>query len=248
MTAIHVGVHRDYRRRTKPGPGEVGFQCVVEQTDLWIVARRDVGLEVARFVAELRGALKNYIALHPEFQKSLVPVAVEPGAPEVARAMAEAASACGVGPMAAVAGAVAQAVAQRFAPDSPDFLVENGGDTYLFSTRERVAGLLAKPLEGVSLGVRLAPGDFPVSLCASSATIGHSLSFGAADVVVVRSKSGALADAAATALGNLIKGPDHLKTAVDAAKAMRSLGVEGFFAQCGEQLAVLGKMELVVLE
>jgi hypothetical protein len=245
---VFTGVHRDYRQRTRPGPGEVGFQCVVEQTDLWIVARRDVSLDVARFVTELRGGLKNYIALHPDFQKSLVPVAVGPEAPPVARAMAEAASACGVGPMAAVAGAVAQAVAERFVGQNPDFLVENGGDTFLCSTRERVVGLLARPLEGVSLGLRLTPRDFPVSLCASSATIGHSLSFGVADVVVVRSKNGALADAAATALGNLIKSPDHLQTAVDAAQAMRPLGVEGFFAQCGERIAVWGKMELVALE
>jgi len=245
---VFTGVHRDYRQRTRPGPGEIGFQCVVEQTDLWIVGRRDVGLDVARFVAELRAGLKNYIVLHPWFQKSLVPVAVGPEAPPLVRAMAEAASACGVGPMAAVAGATAQAVAERFVSQSPDFLVENGGDTYLYSTRERVAGLLAKPLDGVNLGLRLVPRDFPVSLCASSATIGHSLSFGVADVVVVRSKSGALADAAATALGNLITSPEHLKTATAAAQAMRPLGVEGFFAQCGEQVAVWGKMELVALE
>ncbi|MBF0481123.1 MAG: UPF0280 family protein [Desulfovibrionaceae bacterium] len=245
---VFTGVHREYRQRTRPGPGETGFQCVVEQTDLWIVARRDVGLEVARFVAELRAGLKNYLILHPQFQKSLVPVAAQPGAPPIALAMAEAATACGVGPMAAVAGAVAQFVAERFVPQSPDFLVENGGDTFLCSTRERVIGLLAKPLEGVSLGLRLAPRDFPVSLCASSATIGPSLSFGAADVVVVRAKNGALADAAATALGNLIKSPQHLKPAVDAAQAMRPLGVEGFFAQCGDRIAVCGKMELVALE
>jgi hypothetical protein len=131
---------------------------------------------------------------------------------------------------------------------SPDFLVENGGDTYLYSTRERVVGLLARPLEGVSLGLRLTPRDFPVSLCASSATIGHSLSFGTAEVVVVRSKSGAVADAVATALGNLIKSPEYLKAAVDAAQVLRPRGVEGFFAQCGEQIAVWGKMELVALE
>jgi uncharacterized protein len=245
---VFTGVHREYRQRTRPGPGEVGFQCVVEQTDLWIVARKDLGLLVSRYVTELRAELKNYIALNPLFRESLLPVAVEPAAAPIVRAMAEAAAACGVGPMAAVAGAVAQAVAERFAPESPDFLVENGGDTYLFSTRERLVGLLAKPLEGVSLGLRLAPGDFPVSLCASSATIGHSLSFGVADVVVVRSKNAALADAAATALGNLIKSAEHLKGAVAAAKGMRGLGVEGFFAQCGERLAVWGKMELVALE
>ena len=245
---VHLDPDRFYRQNLRPTSDETAFQVVVEQSDLWIVARRDLSREVARHLTEIRGGLKNYLLLHPGFAGSLTPVDVEDDAPPLVLAMAHAAKACNVGPMAAVAGAVAQAVADRFVADSPDIVVENGGDVYLHSTRERLVALLAAPAQGARLALRLGPGDFPAALCGSSARIGPSLSFGAADLVTVLASDGALADAAATTLGNLAAGPESLPLVVERAKSLTRAGVRGVFAQVGGQLAVWGEMELAALE
>ena len=110
MAGRHLSTARAYRDGVRPGEGEVRFQVAVEQTDLLVVAEKDLRLEIAAFVAGVRGEIKNWIMFHPEFAESLVPVDVPEDAPGIVRAMAAAGEACGVGPMAAVAGAVAQAV------------------------------------------------------------------------------------------------------------------------------------------
>jgi len=249
---IYRDTHRGYRPPVSRASDEACFTVVVEESDLRITARRSLEKagtqEVARYLSAIRGELKNYILLHPEFTTSLTPLAPDPNAPPIARAMLDAAIACQVGPMAAVAGTVAQAVADRFASESPDILVENGGDIYLHSTRERIVALLAEPIQGARLALRLAPGEFPVALCGSSATIGHSLSFGSADLVTVKSRSGSIADAAATTLGNLAKSADHLPLVLERAKELAPAGVLGVFVQVGGKIGVWGDMELAVLE
>ncbi|MDD4953205.1 MAG: UPF0280 family protein, partial [Desulfovibrionaceae bacterium] len=172
---------------------------------------------------------------------------VPESAPALARAMAAAAAACGVGPMAAVAGAIAQAVVERFAGLSPNLLVENGGDIFMRSTRGRTVALLAEPGSGARLGLRLEARDFPLSLCSSSGTIGHSLSLGQGDLVAVRAKDAAFADAAATALANELGAASDLEAVVALARLLAPKGLDGVFAQCRGRLAVWGRMELVAL-
>ena len=245
---IHLDTERAYRSLIRPVTGEVGFPVVIEETDLRITARRNLTQEVAQFVGDIRGSLKNYILLHPEFVSALVPLPLDPTAPALVQAMLQAGQDCQVGPMAAVAGAIAQAVADRFVSVSPDILVENGGDLYLHSTRERIVALLAKPIQGARLALKLSPKDFPTALCGSSATIGHSLSFGRADLVTVRARSGALADAAATTLGNLARSGDHLPQVLERAKELTRVGLLGVFAQVDEKIGLWGEMELAALE
>lgn len=232
----------------RPQPGETSFQVVLEQTDLFVTAEADLREPMLDLVRSLRGELKNYMLMAPGYRESLVPVPVAQSAPAIAREMARAAALAHVGPMAAVAGTFAQFVADHFAQASPNLIVENGGDLYLHSTRERIVALLGDPASGARLGLKLARRDFPVSLCASSATIGPSLSLGQGELVVVRSKSGAFADAAATALANLIDTADDLDLVLARAQKMAPLGLEGVFVQAGGKLGVWGKMELVALE
>ncbi|NJB67475.1 hypothetical protein GGQ74_001115 [Desulfobaculum xiamenense] len=245
--AIHTASHRAYRSGVRPRDGETAFQTVIEETDLYIVAASDLSRQTMDAVRELRGQLKAWFALQPEFASSLIPVDVPASAPDIIRRMAEAARPCGVGPMAAVAGTVAQMVAERLAPFSADVLVENGGDLYMRSSRPRTCAILADPEGGASIGLNLKPADFPLSLCASSATIGHSLSLGHGDLVVVRSRSASLADASATALCNIIRDGRDLRHVTDAAQALHAHGLDGVFAQCGSAIAVWGDMELVAL-
>jgi ApbE superfamily uncharacterized protein (UPF0280 family) len=245
---MHTDPRRTYRHPLSPRAGETAFQVVVEQTDLHIVARRDLSREVAAFVHELRAGLKNHILLDPDFAPSLVPVDVPPAAPSLVRRMAHAARLCAVGPMAAVAGAVAQAVADRFQTISPDILVENGGDIFMHSTTDRTIALLARPIEGARLALHVAADRFPLSVCTSSGRVGHSLSFGQADMVAVLARDGALADAAATALGNLLHSEADMESMLAHAQTLAKRGITGVFAQIGEAVGAWGDLELTALE
>lgn len=248
MKARHFSTARTYRDSVRPQKGEVRFQVAVEQTDLLIVAEKDLQVEIASHVSQVRGEIKNWIMFHPEFAESLSPVEVPDTAPDIIRAMAIAGAACDVGPMAAVAGAVAQSVGDRFAADSPDILVENGGDTYLHSTRERVVALLSEPDSGAMLGLRIEAGSFPVAICASSGTIGHSLSLGSGDLVAVRAKDARLADAAATALCNMLKSEADINRVLKRAKELAGAGLDGIFAQYNQKIVAWGELELVALD
>ncbi len=248
MAGEHLSPDRSYRRTVGRGRGEVSFQAAVEETDLYIVAQADLSREVSDFLHAVRGEIKSRILIDPAFGKSLLPVEVADSAPEIVRIMARAGKACGVGPMAAVAGAIAQAVGDRFAPRSPNILVENGGDLYLRSTRERTVALLSDPESGSSLGISLGAAEFPTALCSSSGRIGHSLSLGQGDLVTVRARDAAFADAAATALANLLQEPSDLDRVLAEARKLSAFGLEGVFAQFNDKLAVWGDLELVALD
>ncbi len=245
---LFLSPHRQYRETLAPQEGETSFQVVVEQSDLRITAERDISAEILPYLQEIRGQLKAYILLHPEFRASLVPVEVPDGVPDLVSDMARAAKVCGVGPFAAVAGAVAQAVADRFVGLSPNLLVENGGDIFLHSTRQRVVSFLSDPKSKARLGCLIPPEEFPVSFCASSGRIGPSLSLGVGDLVAVRAATGSLADAAATALGNVLHSPRDLRRVTGLAEELAVHGVQGVFAQFDDKIAVWGRIELTVIE
>lgn len=229
----------------------VHFQVVVRQTDLDIGVRRErFSPELARWVEELvreqRELLERYIEEDPAFLHSLSPCALKPGAPPMAVDMAGAASQAGVGPMAAVAGAFAQYVGRALAKRSKDVIVENGGDIYLRSTRQRRIGIFAG---GSTLSNRIAleikPEDTPLGICTSSGTVGPSLSFGKADAVVILSPSAILADAVATAAGNMVQNKEDVQKAAEYATGID--GITGALIIKEDRLAACGKLKLVPL-
>lgn len=242
---VHRSPFRTYR--APHDPDLVSFQIVIEETDLWVAARKDLSMDMAGHVRQLRGQIKTYAAIHPEFLTALTPLDPGPCAPEIIGRMCAASRVANVGPMAAVAGTIAQMVAENFVSESPDLLVENGGDTYLCSTKDRHIGLLAIPDQAIRLCVPVLAAEFPCSFCASSARIGHSLSFGNADLVVTRSRDAALADAWATALANLLKNAACMDAVLDQAKSWEHMGLDGVFAQCEGRIGVWGKMELAAM-
>lgn len=244
----HLSTERTYREAIRPHEGEVRFQVGVEQTDLLIVAERDMQAEIASYVSQVRGEIKNWIMFHPEFAASLAPLPCPDNAPQLIRSMIEMSAVCGVGPMAAVAGAVAQAVGDWFAEQSPNILVENGGDTYMHSTRDRVVALLAEPASGALVGLKVESRAFPMAVCASSGVIGHSLSLGNGDLVAVRAPDARLADSAATALCNMLQGESDIDRVLEEAKRLAEYGLEGVFAQYDAKIAAWGNLELVALE
>ena len=230
-------------RTSVASAGLVTFEVVHAETDLQIAAMSDLTEHARELVRVVRAELDGYVGLHPHFAASFVPVEVEPDAPEIVRAMAEAASVARVGPMAAVAGAIAEHVARGLAAHSREVIVENGGDVFLLGRTERRVLLLAgdSPLSG-RLAVTLGPEGLPVAVCTSSGTVGHSTSLGSAQAVTVIAESGALADAAATAGGNRIHGPGDLERALEEIRALA--GVRGVVVLSGDRVGAAGDVRL----
>ena len=226
------------------GNGLTSFRVVVGESDLWIGADEDLSGEALSALREARRQLAGYIRRDPGFLRALAPYPVPEDAPALIRRMAEAGGVAGVGPMAAVAGAIAEYVGRRLMELSGEVIVENGGDIFLSLSRRRRVGISAgsSPLSG-RLALELGPDEMPCSVCTSSGTVGHSLSFGRADAAVVYAEGGALADAVATALGNRIRGREDMRDALEWATCVD--GVRGVLVILGDSLGVSGELRLV---
>lgn len=226
--------------------GLVTFRVSVKETDLLISARADLSLAARDEVLNRRRSLEEYITANPAFLTALEPLADDPLAPALVRRMLAAGQAAGTGPMAAVAGAVAEAVGRALKPAGGEVIVENGGDLYLDTDRELSVAIHAgkSPLSA-RLALKIAAHDQPLGLATSSATVGHSLSFGRADAAVVAAASPAVADAAATALGNRVIDARDIGPALEA--LARVEGVSGGVVIVGRSMGAWGGLELVRL-
>lgn len=235
---------RDYRELTKAGD-LVYFEAVVKETDLAIYADSDLKEEARRAVSALRHDLESYMKLDPKFFSSLEPLELKPGVPAIAVAMAEAAKKAGVGPMAAVAGAFSEFVGRELIKSSKQVIIENGGDIFIRSLVPRTIGVYAgeaSPFTG-RLAVRIDDSKEGLGVCTSSGTVSHSLSFGKADAALVISDSAALADAAATAVGNAVKSKDDIEKGIEIARSIS--GVKGTLIIVGDKMGTWGDIKLV---
>lgn len=236
-----------YEPRTYRDFGDDGrfktFRVVVETSDLYVKALSCLEKETESLVRKCRTQIEDAIARRPEFLKSFTPIDEDPVDAPVPRSMTRAARKAGTGPMAAVAGAVAEFVGRALLELSPEVIVENGGDIFLMVTRPVVVGLFAgdSPFTG-RVGLNVGPTPLPLGICTSSGTVGPSISFGKADAAVIVSKDVSLADAVASGLGNRVRKPRDLKKAVE--WAMTIQGVEGALAAIGNNFAALGDIEL----
>lgn len=201
---------------------------------------------VSAAVVRERRALERYIARHPAFRHSLTPVPLLEDAPEAARRMAAAAELTGLGPMAAVAGTLAQLGAEAaLAAGHSEAIVENGGDIFLASAREVVSGLYAGDNAlAARLAFRILPEEMPLALCSSSSLMGHSLSFGRCDLATVVARDAALADAAATLVCNRIRREADLEPVLEAVG--RIAGIDGILAVKNEKIALWGRLPELV--
>ncbi len=201
---------------------------------------------VTRTVVAERKLLERYIGRHPEFQTALVPVILLEDAPEVALRMAAAADLTGLGPMASVAGTLAQmGVEAAMAAGCREAIVENGGDIFIHSDTNVTIGIYAgNNAIGNRLAFRIAPADLPLSLCSSSSKMGHSLSFGQCDLATVVAKDGALADSAVTLVCNLITTEHDLTPVLNDVGAIP--GIDGIFAVKNGKIGMWGHLPELV--
>jgi len=200
----------------------------IKETQCTIIADTQHGVKTAiASIQRNRKALENYVAHNSLFLYALEPVTA-PTEPLVARLMAEAAEKANVGPMAAVAGVLADlAVKDMAAAGCRVAVVENGGEVSAVADKPINVALAAgdTPLSK-RFGFRLT--EFPVGMATSSGRFSHALSFGDAEAATVFCRNAGLADAAATAVCNAVKGEDY-KAAVQRGidKALSIEGVEG---------------------
>jgi ApbE superfamily uncharacterized protein (UPF0280 family) len=221
----------------------VPFTVTVKETDLYIRAISNLQRKANRLVLKYRKQLEQYIEQNPAFLTSLKPLMAPVSAPRIVLDMIEATHQANVGPMAAVAGAVAEYVGRELLEFSPEIIVENGGDIYLKILHKRVVGIYAgdSPLTG-KIGLEINPKDTPLGVCTSSGTVGHSLSFGKADAVVVVAASATLADAAATAIGNRVSRPDDIDSALELGRNIG--GLKGIVIIIGSNIGARGDVKL----
>ncbi len=227
------------------------FSVKVKETDLWIAVdssayHETLPARVEQFVLNKRNLLEAYLTANPHLATALEPCLLQEKAPEIFRAMLRSSNLAGVGPMASVAGAFAEAVGKYLFNISKEVVVENGGDIFLKVLEPVNVGIYAgtSTLSG-KLALRVDPDCTPLGVCTSSGTVGPSLSQGKADAAVVSSPSTPLADAVATKLGNQVKNENELESALKIASSIE--GVSGALLIYGHKIAVWGEIELIKL-
>lgn len=182
------------------------------ETDLWIAvtaalftpAVRPFSMDRILFYRDL---LERHIREYPYFLDSLVPLHAPDNLHPLISEMYEASRSAGTGPMSSVAGAVAEHICRDLIEEFrfPEVVVENGGDIFMKLESPAILSVFAGSSRlSDKIGLSIKPEQTPLSVCCSSGTIGHSMSFGTADACVIACRSGALADAYATAFCNRV--------------------------------------------
>ncbi|MBL7091918.1 MAG: UPF0280 family protein [Candidatus Omnitrophica bacterium] len=221
----------------------LSFRVKLGESDLFIRAARPLYSEARQCLRCQRRLIQDYIRKNPEFGTSLAPYSIKDRAPDIVREMAKACSCAGVGPMAAVAGAVAEYVGKDLLRYSSEVIVENGGDIFMRTNRIRKVGIFAgKSAYTAKLALEIAPEGI-LGICTSSATVGPSLSFGKADAAVVISNSAILADAWATRLGNMVKTADDIEKTLNFVKDKPE--IKGTVIIVGDKIGVWGDIKIV---
>ncbi len=220
------------------------YNVAIAESDLFISSDVNLAAEAEKSLLHHRTLLENYIKKNPQFLTSLLSLPEDNLAPAIARDMLVKSSTCGVGPMASVAGAVAQFVGQDLLNLAQTLIIENGGDIFLKAKNALTVSVFAgeSPLSH-KVNFKVEPKKTPLGICTSSATVGPSLSFGKADAVCVISPSATLADAAASAIGNKVKNKNDIKKALDF--GMKIKGVNGIIIIMGSKMGASGDIELI---
>ncbi len=246
-------VEREYRRRFR-GDRWVHFTVKCRETDLCIGIdraswREEMAVWAGRFVEELRAEMDAWIAGHPEYAGALLPQEATEDAPEIFHEMAAAARRSGIGPMSAVAGAVARRTGEALKEcfGVREVMVENGGDIYADLQEDADIAVFAgaSPLSE-RVGLRIRAEESPVGICTSSGTVGPSLSFGKADAVMIVCRDAALADTYATAFANEIQSADDIPACMERMKQKED--ILAAIAIKEDKIGISGIFELILFE
>jgi ApbE superfamily uncharacterized protein (UPF0280 family) len=231
-------------RKLISAKGLVRSAVIEKESDLLILAEKALTAPAHEILKKERRELEDYIGKNPKFAKAFKPYHVSVFSPGIVKLMSWAARRANVGPMAAVAGAVSEAVGKGLLKHSKNVIVENGGDIFIRTSKPRRIGVYAgKSPFSEKIAIEISPQDTPLGVCTSAGTVGHSVSFGAADAVLVTAASCALADAAATAIGNVVKSEDTIEEGLNIAKKIK--GLHGVLIIKNDKMAAWGTLKIV---
>jgi len=218
------------------------FKFQYKETIVTILTEREEFYRVAvNAILKARSEIESYILHNPDFFTSYEHIDCSGG--EIINRMCSAGEIAGVGPMAAVAGTIASyAVEKMIEAGAKLAVVDNGGDIVIHSDRELLIGIYPS-----TLAFKVPPVDY-LAICTSSGKIGHSVSFGKADAATVVARNGSVADALATALGNIIGdfGEDELERTVSEFYKKYSKFAEGILVIKDDLIALAGNLPAIV--
>lgn len=185
-----------------------------------------------------RKILEDYVFKKPIFKFALTPVEAEENAPLIIRKMVEYSKIAKVGPMASVAGVLAD-LAMNAAMDikCKNIMVENGGEIAVVWDKEIKVGIANS-----SIVLKIKPEEMPIGIATSSGKYGHALSFGRANSVTVIADNAGMADAAATAICNATKGGDYEAMNRGLKKAKEIKGIRGTIILMGKLIGIVGNI------
>jgi ApbE superfamily uncharacterized protein (UPF0280 family) len=210
----------------------------LKETIVTIFAKEGGHIDAAkRSIREQRAYLEEFIRRDPFFQITLEPYDLTADdAPEIVRRMIDKSALFGIGPMSSVAGVIAGFAVQAMMDEGATYaVVDNGGDICILNDLPIVVGIYAGRSSIRNLAFEIAARQTPLGICTSSGSIGPSISFGFADAAVVISDDVALADAAATALGNAVTAKGPLQ---ECFSSIDRPGIDGALVIRGEEMAL----------
>ncbi len=239
--------YRERSYRSRFSNDERRWFCVkFLESDLWIGVDRgsysaSMEADTYAMLVELRRSMDAYLLMDPAYKAALTPYDAGLEAPDILKEMSRTSHKTGIGPMSAVAGAVAKRVAEFLG--TKEVIVENGGDIYAKSSSDMDISVFAgqSPLSE-KIGLHIPAADFPLGICTSSGTVGPSLSLGRADAVMIVCKDVLLADSYATAMANRIKTVDDLQPVIDSISEIPE--ILGAIAVKDDRMAITGRFEL----
>jgi len=168
----------------------VSFQIKEEESDLFIRANQELSFYARQAVSNFRKQIEDYIYSYPLFKSTLLPYSQDKKASEIIKSMIHTTALCGVGPMAAVAGAIAEFVGKELLNYSPEVIIENGGDIFIKSNKIRKVSIFAgRSPFSQRIILKIKAKENYIGICTSSGMVGPSLSFGKADAVTIISDS-----------------------------------------------------------
>lgn len=225
------------------GSDLVNFTIKDKETDILVSAGKNLKSETETLVRKYRAEITAYIKKNPAFETSLKPLPFDGNAPEIIKSMLRASGLAGVGPMAAVAGAISEFAGRGLLKLTGQVILENGGDIFIKTDKARRIGIYAgnSPLSG-KIAVKIKPESTPLGICTSSGTVGHSFSFGKADSVSIMARDTVIADACATAACNMVKTERDIEGALNFAKSIES--VLGAVIIYKDRLGSMGDIEI----
>ena len=244
-------IDRTYRRHFRHDLRHY-FTIAYKETDLCIGIdslswHKEIQEWTNSFVSGLRSEMDSWISTHQKYKQSLEPYEAGNNAPSIFREMSVVAEKSGIGPMSAVAGAIAQytgqALKERFG--NREVIVENGGDIYIDICEDADISVFAglSPLSE-HVGLHINAANMPLGVCTSAGTVGPSLSFGQADAVMIVCKDTLLADTYATAFANRIQTPDDITPCIEQIKS--TADILGAIAIKDDKMGIYGKFDLKI--